>query len=204
MYERDMHVRGMRERGVQEQGVAVLPVRDRRTPERRRVLRRRASGPRPVRPAVSAVAVRPAEAERPLVLSGVSSGVRRVSWSVPGVRTLARRSLAVPRAAALLARVRRVLAGLAVTVAAGAVVVGLGMLADSTSAVRAGEELVHAPQGPVVVTVVVERTPWDVARRLAPGAQGPELADLAEQIVTDNSLGSVPLHPGQVLRVTSG
>jgi hypothetical protein len=97
-----------------------------------------------------------------------------------------------------------VLAGLAVTVVAGAVMVGLGVLAESAAAVRAGEEAVRAPQGPIVVTVGVERTPWDVAQRLAPGASGPELADLAEQIVTDNSLGSVPLHPGQVLRVTSG
>jgi hypothetical protein len=196
-----MYERGMHERGVQEQGVAVRPVRDRRAgDQRRRVLRRRASGPRPVRPAVNAVAVRPAEVERPQV----PSGVRRVPLPVPDVRTLARRPLAVPRGAVLLAQVRRVLAGLAVTVAAGAVVVALGVLADSTAAVRAGEEAVRAPQGPIVVTVGVERTPWDVAHRLAPGASGPELADLAEQIVTDNSLGSVPLHPGQVLRVTYG
>jgi hypothetical protein len=195
MYTRDMH-----ERGTQEQGVAVRPVRHRRAGERRRMLRRRASGPRPVRPAVSAVAVRPAEAERPQA----PSVARRVPLSLPGVRTLARRPLAVPRAAVLLARVRRVLAGLAVTVVAGAVVAGLGMLADATAAVRAAEEVVHAPQGPVVVTVGVERTPWDVARRFAPGASGPEIAALAEQIVTENSLGPVPLHPGQVLRVTSG
>jgi hypothetical protein len=203
-----MYVRGIHERGAQEQGVAVLPVRDRRAGERRRVLRRRASGPRPVRPAVSAVAVRPAEVERPQA----SSGARRmplsvslpVSLSVPGVRTLARRPLVVPRAAVSLARVRRVLAGLAVTVVAGAVVVGLGVLADASAAVRAGEEAVRAPQAPIVVTVGAERTPWDVARRLAPAAPGPVLADLAERIVTDNSLGSVPLHPGQVLRVTPG
>jgi hypothetical protein len=195
-----MYQRGMHERGMQEQEVIARPVRGRRAGERRRVLRRRASGPRPVRPEVSAVAVRPAEAERPLV----PSGGRRVPLSVPGVRTLVRRPLAVPRAAVLLARIRRVLAGLAVTVVAGAVVVGLGVLAESAAAVRAGEEAVRAPQGPIVVTVGVERTPWDVAQRLAPGASGPELADLAEQIVTDNSLGSVPLHPGQVLRVTSG
>lgn len=194
MYTRDMH-----ERGMQEQGVAVRPVGHRRAGERRRVLRRRASGPRPVRPAVSAVAVRPAEAERPQTLSVALP----VPLSVPGVRTLARRPHAVPRAAVLLARVRRVLAGLAVTVVAGAVVVGLGMLADATAAVGAAEA-VHAPQGPIVVTVGAERTPWDVARRFAPGASGPELAALAERIVTDNSLGSMPLHPGQVLRVTSG
>jgi hypothetical protein len=100
--------------------------------------------------------------------------------------------------------VRRTLAGLAATVVAAAVVVGLGVLADSAAAVRAAEESVRAPQGTVVVTVRAERTPWEVARRLVPRAPGPEVATLAERIVTDNSLGSVPLHPGQVLRVTSG
>jgi hypothetical protein len=184
----------MYERGMYEQGVAVRPARDRRAGERR-VPRRRASGPRPVRPAVNAVVVRPAEAERPQV----PAGARRVPLSVPGVRMLARRPLAVAGGAAWLARARRALAGLAVTVAAAAVVVVLGVLADDAAAVRAAE---GAPGGSVVVTVGAERTPWDVAQRLAPGASGPELADLAERIVTDNSLGSVPLHPGQVLTVT--
>jgi hypothetical protein len=101
-------------------------------------------------------------------------------------------------------RVRRVLAGIAVTVAAAASVVVLGVLADSAAAVRAAEESVRAPQNTVVVTVGAERSPWEVARRIAPGASGQEVAALAERIVTDNSLGSVPLHPGQVLRVTSG
>jgi hypothetical protein len=194
-----MYERGMYGRGVQDQGVVGQPVLDRRTGERRR---RRASGPRPVRPAVSAVAVRPAEAERPQV----PSGVRRlpVPPPVPGVRTLARRPLTVPRGAVLLGRVRRVLAGLAVTVAAAAVVVGLGVLADSATAVRAAERSVSAPRGTVVVTVRGEHTAWEVARRIAPGASGPEVASLAERIVTENSLGSVPLRPGQVLRVTSG
>lgn len=182
----------MYERGTYEQGVALRPARDRRAGERR-VLRRRASGPRPVRPPVNAVAVRPAEAERPQA----PSGARRVPPSVPGARTLARRPLAVP--AGVVVRLRRALAGLAVTVAAAAVVVVLGVLADDAAAVRAAE---GAPGDPVVVTVGAERTPWEVAQRLAPGASGPELADLAEQIVTDNSLGPVPLHPGQVLRVT--
>jgi hypothetical protein len=187
----------MYERGVQELGVIVQPVRDRRAGERRR---RRASRPQPVRPAVSAFVVRPAEAERPRV----PSGGRRVPLPVPGVRTLARRPLAVPRGMVSLDRVRRVFAGIAVTIAAAAAVVALGVLADSAAAVRAAEESVRAPQGTVVVTVGAERTPWEIARRIAPGASGPEVATLAERIVTDNSLGSVPLHPGQVLRVTSG
>jgi hypothetical protein len=123
--------------------------------------------------------------------------------SMPGMRTLVRRPVAVSPAGAALARVRRIVAGLAVMVVAGAVVVALGLLVDAAAAARAGEGA-HAPQIPVVVTVDAERTPWDVARRVAPGASGPELAALAERIVTDNSLGPVPLHPGQVLRVTPG
>ena len=194
-----MYERGMYERGTQEQGVAVRPVRDRRAGERR-ILRRRASGPRPVRPAVSAVPVRPAEAERPQV----ASGARRLPLPVPGRRTLARRPRVLARAAVLPERVRRFLAGVAATAAAAAVVVVLGVVADSAAAVRAGEQAVGAPQGSIVVTVGVERTPWDVAHRIAPGASGPQVAELAERIVTDNSLGSVPLRPGQVLRVTSG
>jgi hypothetical protein len=182
-----------------EHELSGRPVQDRRAGERRQTPRRRASGPRPVRPAVSAVAVRPAEVGRPHV-----PRARRVSLPMPGMRMLARRPLAVPPPAAALARVRRLLAGLAVAVAAGAVMVGLGLLADSAAAARAGEEAGRGPQVPVVVIVGAERTPWDVARRVAPGASGPELAALAEQIVTDNSLDSAPLHPGQVLRVTSG
>ncbi len=45
---------------------------------------------------------------------------------------------------------------------------------------------------------------WEVAERVAPASSGPELAAVAERIVTDNSLTSVRLHPGQVLRVTGG
>jgi hypothetical protein len=184
----------MYEPGMYEQGVTVRPARDRRAGDRRG-LRRRARGPLPARPAVNAVAVRPAEAERPQV----PSGARRVPLPVPGVRTLVRRPLAVPIA---VARLRGLLAGLAVTVAAAAVVVGLGVLADDSAAVRAAEGAARASHGPVVVTVGPERTPWEVAQRLAPEASGPEVAGLAERIVTDNSLGSVPLHPGQVLRVS--
>jgi hypothetical protein len=200
MYERGMYERGTYESGAQGPGAVAQPVLDRRTGERRRGLRRRGSGPRPVRPAVSAVAVRPAEVERPQA----PSGARRVPLPVPGVRPLARRPLVVPHGSVLFARVRRVLAGLALAVVAAAAVFGLGVLADSAAAVRAAEEAVRSPGGTIVVTVGVERTPGDVARRLAPAASGPELTALAERIVTDNSLGSVPLRPGQVLRVTAG
>jgi hypothetical protein len=185
---------------MHEHGVSGRPVQDRQAGARQ-APRRRASGPRPVRPAAGAVAVRPAEVERPLVSR---PGARRVPLSMPGMRTLVRRPVAVSPAGAVLARVRRILAGLAVTVVAGAVVVALGLLVDAASAARAGEEGGRAPQIPVIVTVDAERTPWDVARRVAPGASGPELAALAERIVTDNSLGPVPLHPGQVLRVIPG
>jgi hypothetical protein len=184
---------------MHEHGVSGRPVQDRRAGERRQAPRRRASGPRPVRPAVNAVPVRPAEVERP---QASRSEARRVPLPVAGMRILARRPLIAPQGA--LARVRRMLAGLVVTVVAGAIVVGLGLLADAAAVTRAGEQAGRAPQGLVVVTVGAERSPWDVARRVAPGASGPELAALAERIVTDNSLGSVPLHPGQVLRVTSG
>jgi hypothetical protein len=147
-----------------------------------------------VRPAANAVTVRPAEAERP----PVPAGSRRVPLPVPGVRTLARRPLVVP---VRVARLRRLLAGVAVTVGAAAVVAGLGVLADDAAAVRAAEGA-RASDGPVVVTVGAERTPWEVAQRIAPGVPGPEVAELAERIVTGNSLGSVPLRPGQVLTVS--
>jgi hypothetical protein len=185
---------------MHEHGVSGRPVQDRRAGERRQAPRRRASGPRPVRPAVNTVAVRPAEAERPQV----PPRARRVPLPASGIRTLVRGPLGGPPAAVALARVRQVLAGLVVTVVAGALVVGLGLLADAAAVTRSGEQAGRAPQAPVVVTVGAERSPWDVARRVAPGVSGPELAALAERIVTDNSLGPVPLQPGQVLRVTSG
>jgi hypothetical protein len=128
--------------------------------------------------------------------------------------------------------VRRAVVGLAVTVVAAAVVVGLGQVAEMVAAVRAVESggpagtpagsVVPAPLdrsnawpgampiaqrvegGTVTITVAAERTVWEVARAVAPGASGSELAALVERIVTDNSLGSVRLHPGQVLRVTVG
>jgi hypothetical protein len=185
---------------MHEHGVSGRPVQDRQAGARQ-APRRRASGPRPVRPAAGAVAVRPAEVERPQVSR---PGARRVPLSMPGMRTLVRRPVAVSPAGAALARGRQIVAGLAVTVVAGAVVVALGLLVDAAAAARAGDGEARAPQVPVIVMIDAERTPWDVARRVAPGASGPELAALAERIVTDNSLGPVPLHPGQVLRVTPG
>jgi Tfp pilus assembly protein FimV len=60
------------------------------------------------------------------------------------------------------------------------------------------------PPAPVVVTVEPGETVWDVAARVAPGRPGAEVAAVAERIVADNSLDSVRLEPGQVLRVAGG
>jgi len=187
---------------MHEHEVSGRPVQDRRAGERRKAPRRRGSGPRPVRPVVNAVAVRPFEPERPQRQR--SGPGRRVPLRAPGMRMLVRRPLAAAPAVGARVRARRVLAVLAVTVVSAAAAVGLGLLADATAGMRAGEAGPADSEAPIVVMVGSERTAWDVARRVAPASSGPELAALAEQIVTDNSLGPVPLHPGQVLRVTSG
>ncbi|OLT14882.1 hypothetical protein BJF78_17190 [Pseudonocardia sp. CNS-139] len=154
--------------------------------------RRRARGPRPVRPGVVPVGVRPAEAERPHV-------VRRARRAEPrpgGPRLLVRRRVAGPRP------VPRLLAWLGVAVAAAAVVVGLGVLSGVATQARVAAEPV--PPAVTAVTVGAEATVWEVAERVAPAAAGPELAAVAERIVTDNSLTTVRVHPGQVLRITAG
>ncbi len=122
---------------MHEHGVSGRPVQNRRASERRPAPRRRGSGPRPVRPVVNAVAVRPAEVERPrLQRSGPG---RRAPLRAPAARWLVRRPLAAPPAAGALGRVGRFLAGLAVAVVSAALVVGLGLLADRVAASR-GEE----------------------------------------------------------------
>jgi hypothetical protein len=185
---------------MHEHEVSGRPVQCRWAAGRREVPRRRGSGPRPVRPAAAAaVAVRPAEAQRPWLRRSDGPG-RIPSSAAPGMRLLVRRPLTVPPVAGW--RVRRVVGGLAVAVVVGAVVVGLGLLADMAAGMRGGAEVHQAPVT-ISVTVGSERTAWDVARRLAPDSSGPELVALAERIVTDNSLGPVSLRPGQVLRVTS-
>jgi hypothetical protein len=92
-------------------------------------------------------------------------------------------------------RARRVLAGAAVVVVAAAVVVGLGVLADAASQSR------EQPPAVVSVTVSEPGTVWEVAHRFAPAAEGAELAAVVERIVTTNSLTSVQVRPGQVLRI---
>jgi hypothetical protein len=155
---------------------------------------RRPRGPRPVRPAVVPMVVRPAQLPRPALRA-----VREAS----GQRLLVRRSLVALPAPAPWVRARCVLAAAALTVVAAAVVVGLGLLAGASAESRAvgggssGAEVVST------VTVGPEATVWDFARTVAPTASGPELAAVTERIVTDNSLTSVRLHPGQVLRVSA-
>ena len=93
-------------------------------------LRRRASGPRPVRPAVAPVGVRPAQAAWP-----EARGASRR----PGPRVLARRAVAPAPAMALRFRIRRAVATVVLVVAVAAVVVALGLVADAVSAARTPE-----------------------------------------------------------------
>jgi hypothetical protein len=154
---------------------------------------RRPRGPRPVRPAVVPVVVRPAQLPRPVV---------RAVPEASGQRLLVRRSIVALPVPAPWVRARRVLAAAALTVVAATVVVGLGLLAGATAESRA---VVGGSSGAEVMTTVTvgpEATVWDLARTVAPAASGPELAAVTERIVTDNSLTSVRLHRGQVLRVS--
>ncbi|MGH3615287.1 MAG: LysM peptidoglycan-binding domain-containing protein [Pseudonocardia sp.] len=171
----------------------------------RRRERRRARGPRPSRPSVVSVAVRPAPSTPPRCPS--ARGRRRV---------LVGRRSAVRSGSRRGERVLRGMAGLGVIVLAAAVVVGLGLLAgvggSQQGPVAVGRTAVPPASWPAsvpaqvvpgarTVTVAPGETLWDVARRVAPVTSGPELAGVAERLVTDNSLTSVRLRPGQVLWV---
>jgi len=177
--------------------------------------RRPAPGPRPVRPAGALVMVRPLEAPRPVRDVAAASGVERAGawgdgvWGTGarragrggfGPRLLVRGAVGVPGRARPGTRLRRVVAGIALVSASAAVVVALGLLArvaePAPTSVR--------PPAPVVVTAEPGETVWDVAARVAPGRPGAEVAAVAERIVADNSLDSVRLEPGQVLRVAGG
>ncbi len=179
---------------------------------------RRSAGPRPVRPGVVPVGVRPSEAPRPTGPAGRPAAAQR--WGVgTGLRLLARRPAAAPSLHGGRYRLRRVGAGVALLAAAAAAVVALGVLArlagpaspvwpaaapvTSVAAVAPAASAVPAP-APVVVTALPGDTVWEVADRVAPGLSGPQRAALAERIVVDNALPSVRLQPGQVLRVAGG
>mgnify|MGYP003781284561 CR=1 FL=1 len=162
-------------------------------------------GPRPVRPRVVAVGVRPVQPAWPTpALDRVppARGWRASALGV-GQRVLARRTAVARRPG----RPRGVLVTVGLMVATAVAVFGLGLLADVVSGARA-----EAPVGPAVtvsgtdatVTVTDEATVWEVAERVMPGASGAEVAAAAERIVTDNGLSSARVHPGQVLRVTGG
>ncbi|MEJ3657570.1 hypothetical protein WEH80_31875 [Actinomycetes bacterium KLBMP 9759] len=119
-----------------------------------------------------------------------------------GVRLALRRPAARPPMVSPLivsarVRTRRVVAGIAVFVVSLAAVIALGLVADAAVQWRSEGE-------PLSVTVTSERTVWDVARGAAPLADGEELSAMVERIVTDNSLTTVQLQPGQVLRLPRG
>jgi hypothetical protein len=118
-----------------EHDLSGRPVQNRWV-ERRQASRRRGSGPRPVRPGAAAVAVRPAEPERPR--QRAASGGRAALW-VPEARLIVRRPRVVAPAVGVNGRVRRVLAAAAVAVVTAAVVAGLGLLCEAAAALRAQE-----------------------------------------------------------------
>jgi hypothetical protein len=208
--------------------------------------RRPSSRPRPVRPGVVPVGVRPVQPARPATPAGSRRSAALSLWGSslgatlgtgllgPGLlragllgqarrseqRVLTRRS-PVARPITAPGPRPRALVVAALTVAAAVVVVLLGLLADEVTAARAGAPaapVAAAPaafdtavdaafdpaDGTVTVTVGTEVTVWEVAERVAPSSSGPEVAALAERLVTDNGLSTVRVHPGQVLRVTAG
>jgi hypothetical protein len=148
-----------------------------------------------VRPVAVPVIVRPAALPRP-------------AWpavpSASGPRLLVRRPAVVEPVSPLTIRVRQVLGGAALTVVTAALVVGLGLLAGTVAQSRVGAGSQESAPAVAMVTVGPEATVEDVARGVAPAASGAQVAALTERIVTVNSLTSVELRPGQVLRVPLG
>lgn len=92
-------------------------------------------------------------------------------------------------------RFRRLVAGIVLTLASVAVVVGLGVIADAAGAAAARSTV---PHGTRLVVAGPSDTAWDVARRVAPEA---DAAAVVARILTDNGLSSVALEPGRPLRV---
>ncbi len=94
--------------------------------------------------------------------------------------------------------------------AAAAVVVGLGRIADLTAHARGADapavaQVAHVAQvgdsAEATVTIAAPGTVWDVVDGVAPGASGPQRVALVDRIVAANSLTSLRVWPGQVLRV---
>jgi hypothetical protein len=105
------------------------------------------------------------------------------------------------RRSARTGRARRMLATVGVALVSALVVIGLGLLAEAAQAARAAGSVAS---GPLVVVAEPGETAWELARRVAPSAAGPELAALTERIVEANSLGSVRLQAGQLVQVPGG
>ncbi|HEY0814441.1 MAG TPA: hypothetical protein VGE11_14275, partial [Pseudonocardia sp.] len=126
---------------------------------------------------------------------------RRVS-SARGPRLLVRSPVPVMRPAA--GPVRRIVAGFVVALVTAAVVFGLGRVADAVSHARepvAPEVAEVAEVAEVTVAVDAPGTVWDVADGVAPNATGPQRAAMVDRIVVANSLTSLRVRPGEVLRV---
>ncbi|WP_316689964.1 LysM peptidoglycan-binding domain-containing protein [Pseudonocardia sp. H11422] len=163
-------------------------------PAARRALRRNGPtrGPRPVRPRVAPVAVRPA------VLPPSPPG--RAAQRMLG-RPCAgggRGSAAPCRPSTTRYRLRRAVAASVLAGASAGVVVGLGSLADAAGDASARSTV---PALTAEVAVRAGDTVWDVARRSAPAA---DASAVVERIVADNGLATAALRPGQVLRVPVG
>ena len=123
-----------------------------------------------------------------------------------------------PPAARLDSPAWRLLGGLTVLVLSAAVIIGWGVLLEVTAPAAAVQLAASGmavpgsgepgPGSPTAATMLVEvgseRTVWDLARRVRPGADGPGLAAVAERIALLNALPSVQLRPGQVLVVPLG
>lgn len=165
--------------------------------------RGRQRGPWPVRPGVVAVEARPVQPARPVADCSPVPGVREQ-------RVLARRRPVVvvrPRGAGALQVAGLFVATMAVVVAfgvLGGVVAGWRAAESGPAPARDQVSVVDVDADAMRVEVTDEATVWDVAQRVAPGAPGPQQAELAERIVTDNGLTSVRVHPGQVLRISLG
>jgi hypothetical protein len=170
------------------------------------------SGPRPVPAGIVAGEAGLVASGRTSVGRGVGSvapgrvgacgrtaeGVRRSRQMtiVRGPRVLVRTPIPpMPQSAG---RVRRIVAGFAVSLVAAAVVFGLGRVADAASHARAAAVPVVAE---VTVTVDAPGTVWDIVDGVVPSADGPERAAMVDRIVAVNALTSFRVWPGEVLRV---